>query len=759
MSQYGTIYRLSWLTAQEDVTVTVNIFDTLHLIPDGDEPTVVPLIPTGSPFHVKTINNGRNKFGVFSKQATIEFYSTDQVNAYTFVDSPDNRWLVEAKTDGGDMIFTGFVELADVSRPFLPNPSIVVLTASDMLGILSDQQITTDSGDKLLGKYRIIELIALCLKKTGLSLEIWVSNNIRIYDGGFAPDTEHLYDTVYLDSLLTVEDVQNSITCFEMLEMILDKDCFLVQYKGAWWIMRPDDFDDSDVYITVFDADGENPAVEAGTTYVKSVGIAEDVKWLDASSVAQYSRPLKYSKHTFPLNIPDIPYNRTLEFGDLINTISPTQKQFRLDGWVLQQNLSSPTAPACFMYIERMYDGNGYETARYLLLTAPISPTSNNFATCPPMYIHVVDKIRFSVDFAWGADASSGSTYTQRVATIRLVADDGTFWMLDSDGRWYQSNSSWSVNFKDIEYQFVPNDADQTEYVTVEVESRQLPRSGMVYIDLYALNQQPSGIDDVDIHFTNIRLEYLPYINGSYETYDKQYSKVERSDTGYASNLDEDVSISDSPKMLVTGGLLRVDSWGTLFSGSLNFANGNHFDISGFVPYLVYPGQLIRVTGTASNNFVTRVTSVSYSTLLSATSIFVEATTVAETVSALLEAANFALASQFFNAAPWANGDPPSTDYVMPFEKIRVFSTFNQGRRSIRFFDGKLYGLGTDWPDMIHKYLLTDADMDSDDRRFMLISLDQDWKSCQWTGSFAETFHTDGKIYTDSFTFKYLNNG
>lgn len=762
MSQYGTIYRLAFLTAQEDVTVTVNIFDTEHLIPDADEPTVYPLIPTGNPFKVKTINNSRTKYGVFSKQAAIEFYSTVDINAYTFVDSKDNRWLVEAKTDAGEMIFTGFVELADVTRPFLPNPSAILLTASDMLGILADQEITYDNGTtKLVGEYRLAELLALSFKKTGLRLPIHVSNNIRIYNGGFSPDTEHLYDTVYVNALVTVVDVQESIKCFDLIEIIADKDVFIVQYRNAWWIMRPDDFDDSNVYITVFDADGANPVVQAGATYNKNIGIIEAVKFIDAVANTEYSRPIKYSKHTFPLNIPVVPYNSTFEFGDLVNTISPTQKQFALDGWICQQNLSSPGPPACDMFIERLYDSLDRETERYLLLTSPVSPTSNNMATCAPIPVNVNDKFDFSADFAWAQDISGGGTYTQRVATIRLVADDGSFWMLDSDGVWYQSNVTWSVNFKDLEYQFVPNDQDEREFVTKEVKAKQIPRTGFIWIDLYALNQIGSAIDDVDIHFTNLRFDYMPFTNGSYVTYDKAVSKVQRSELGYAANLDEEVQISDPSCLnrLVTGTMLRQKNPpGTVFSGSVTFLAGNSFEVSGWQLLLFTVGMPLIIASTVSNNITTRVLKASYDSGSNTTTVTIPDATVAE-VSGTTTIDTFLCVpvDSFFNATPWNNGDPPDTTYVMPFEKIRVFSTFNQDRNSIRYFQGNLYGLGLDWPDMIHKYFLTDADPDTTPRRFMILGLEQNWKSCQWTANFAETFHDSGKVYTDDFTFKYLN--
>jgi hypothetical protein len=118
----------------------------------------------------------------------------------------------------------------------------------------------------------------------------------------------------------------------------------------------------------------------------------------------------------------------------------------------------------------------------------------------------------------------------------------------------------------------------------------------------------------------------------------------------------------------------------------------------------------------------------------------------------------FALHNEYFNATPFGNSDPPDTTYVHPYEYIRVFSTFNQNRRGIRTFTGTLYGLGADWPDIIHKYFITDPDFDSNNRRFMALSMEWDWRSCRISQVvLAETFHTDGKIYSDPFTFKYIN--
>lgn len=115
MSQYGTIYQMSWLTAQEDVTVSVKIYDTENLIDDADSPVTYDLVPTGNPCTISVVNNDRKKWGIKAKQAKLEFYSVPGINAYNFTDSNDTRWLCEIKADDTEMIFTGFVVLTDIT--------------------------------------------------------------------------------------------------------------------------------------------------------------------------------------------------------------------------------------------------------------------------------------------------------------------------------------------------------------------------------------------------------------------------------------------------------------------------------------------------------------------------------------------------------------------------------------------------------------------------------------------------------------------
>lgn len=680
MSQYGTYYTMSWITAQEDVTVTATIYDTENIIDDSASPTVYELTPTGNPCTISVIDNNRKKYGIKAKQAKLEFYSVPGIQAYNFADSNDQRWLVEIKANSEEMIFTGFVVLSDISRQFLPDKSVITLTCSDGLGLLKEKPFLIGSANPT-GKLYLGQIVHYCLLQTGLNLYKAVHNNVRAYFGGdFLDSTNHLYSTIGVDVKTFEKSIGESEDCYTILEKILDKDCFLFQYRNMWWIMRPDDFDANDAYIAYFNLSGTASSYST-VDITKNLGEGESHFFIDAAQVVEYERPYKFAKHTFKYEYPnEIPCNVNFERGGLNTTVSSTEKWFDLSCWEIKQGIgSTSTSPLVTPYIRRIYDGYNTEIERYAVIPMPPdASTALHYIESEAIPIDDKDRFTFNVDYKWSGDASSGSSYTQAIATIRLEGSDGSHWTLDDDGLWYLSNDTWSSNFKYLEETFTPSNVDETKYRTYSIDATDAPIDGDIYIMLYALNQQPSSsVDNYDIHFNNLTFDYKPLINSSYAQFTGQSSKVSRSN--YSANVDEDVSLSDSPKQLMKGAMFYYD------------------------------------------------------------------------------AGTWQLHNEYFNATPFANGDPPDTTYVHPFEYIRVFANYNQYRRGLRYFSGNIYWLGAYWPDLVHKWNMTDADNDSSPRKFMLLNFEQNWKTGRWSGTFAETYHSDGKDFSDTFTFKYEN--
>lgn len=125
---------------------------------------------------------------------------------------------------------------------------------------------------------------------------------------------------------------------------------------------------------------------------------------------------------------------------------------------------------------------------------------------------------------------------------------------------------------------------------------------------------------------------------------------------------------------------------------------------------------------------------------------------------------DYILANQFYTANTFALGTPPSIDYVHPFGHIQAYAVWNQYRNACRIFPSTLYGyflntMPNEWPDLVHKYQLADTNPNTDNRYFLLISPEQDWKTCRWRGTFIESYNrTIGHRYEDTKEFRYITS-
>ena len=767
MSQYGTIYKSEWLMEDETNEVQVYIYDTENMIPDGDTPITYDLEPTGQPLVVSVINNGRSKYGIFSKQARIEFYSTQTINAYTFADSTDQRWYVEVKMNDTTFIFKGFLVLSEIQRSFQPNPTVVSLTASDNLALLKERPLKTDADEVPTGKNRLADYILWCLKKTGLSLPFNVINNIRpgtgtasiafanfsstgyiffpfpadyhpefyigqrllctssgsnngtvftvvdnssgtfsggnievtpapVHESGITnftltdQATGHLYDKMYVDAKTFEAEIGECEDCRTVLEKILDKNCFITQYLGEWWIINPDELNDLTRYITEYDADGAITGTSTATGQT-SIGAGQNSYWISRSSLVEYDRPFKFTKHTFRYEYPkEIPCNVDFSRGDERPGGTALEKTYDVECWTLRRGYPGGYQTTSIdPYIIKRYNQWAREDERYLVIPDSTTYTYKEYLESEP--IQIIENDRIDISFDWRLASTTGFII-QSVHLLQVVlhGDDGEYYFLGGDNtvddpvfvpgeslyKWYDT-SNFTANTAAGEIQLNWPLVDELEWNSFTWEAPPAPVGGNIYIWLHNFKQGSSSDYDKDLNYTNIRVEYIPYINGSYTKYEGQYSKAERTDTGFSANLDEDVDISDSPIPLVKGGM---------------FAN---------------------------------------------------------------HSGTYVLQPVFWSAQLWSLGQPNDSDYFQPFEYHRVNGTYNQNHYCIRYFSGQLKGLTDTWPDMNTVYLISDADFDSSNKYFMLIEIEQDFKSRVWRGKFAETYRESGKVFPP-FEFKYI---
>lgn len=767
MSQPGLIYRMRFKNIEGSIILTW-IYPTDIIVPDGDPQEIIELTAGGRPLVIGASNNDEDKFTpIRSKSAQITFVSDSAsgLDSSTFSDGSDSLWRVHVwNEDTGDTIFQGFLMLADNQQPFQPDPQYVTLTATDHLAALKEIALTDLSGDNPLGKYRIASIIAFCLAKTGLSLTWRVVNNLRAggasfdysitFNSGtntitgfvntlqfyigqeivitgtssnnmttyvtamtstvitvssaltteFAPATTitdymstfHWYDKVYIDAKTFEKEIGTCEDCYTVLSKILGEDCFITQWLGEWWIMRVDEFEDNPVYVAYFAVDGTYYSTAAGTTYDKSVGFIDDSKFAKADTLLRFVRPHGFVKETFNYNTPlEVPCNIDFSRGALNTTISSTEKRYDLDCWgKYRENYPTSGLIAATVTIYIQRNFNNNGYEIQRFVVIPYAAISSNLIYSEDIAVNVKDKFSIGMSRRLSSDVSGSGFYRDNAMQVRLTGDDGTFWTL-------QGETSTGDTL-----QWVASNSDFTtnnKYFWFEGDvSRDMTDPESIYGSTEAPPVPVGGIINLLAHQTHQaawnRDTYIDSISFEY----------------------------------------------------IPFINGS---------YQKYSGQYSQVTRTETGYFANRDKEVYLSD--SPTKIYKGAMF-------LYINSVYVLIPFWFASAPFVSGYPPNTDYLHPYGYIQAFSVWNQYKgqtvepilargRGINIFQGSVIGLTTSWPDMLHKYSLTDLNVQTNNRYFMLISVSQDWKSCIWTAVFIEVYNTVlGKSYSDPFTFKYI---
>jgi hypothetical protein len=796
MSKYGLKYHIALQNAEKDeneelvgTLVYLDIYDRSLVVDDAATVLQIDVAGHDSVVKIATVDNNEDKFTpIKALQATIEFLSDGSVSASTFAEAPipsggtdpgDPRWYVEIYlNDTANSIFKGFLNLSDCSEPFLPHPNVVTLTASDGLGTLKDKELKTFEDATPRGYYRIADYISWCLRKTGQQLPLNVVYNIREANH---PDS-HLFDVMYLWSKTFEEEIGTCEDCYSVLEKILGEGAFLTQRGGEWWIVRVDDLgDETDTYITTFNSDGtvNTTTIEA---YQKTIGYAEAIFFSGEATNVTTTRPYKFVRETYRFEFPreiidniDFSRSETTYFSeetfiDPLDGLEKIRRKYTLEDWRLLQN-SSGVQSDTQAYVERIFEGQtDQEKERYVVIEHTAAG-GYYYIQSNPIPVQARDKFNLSVDARYKADltASSGE-YTHFTIQVRLYADDGTYWTLDTTVNqpapphppikpvWKQTNAAFTTNNGYV-YQYGYNSDDLSQWTSSSVEATPIPKDGRLVIQL--LHTHDSS--EQDRHFSNLSFEYIPYINGSYQKYSALSYKALRS-TDFQAKRQEDVKLSDGLKKLFKGALLGFNKQ-LLFQATASFGS---FGSAGLITFLganvttyFSSGDTISVRGTTLNNRLFNVVSVFFNGSDSAV-VTREVPTAESSVFATFERASAYLASEFFN---YQKVQSPTDGDIHSFQWFQTFDVWNQYRNVTRRLEATCQGLTSsqvdsngkaDLPHLIYRYTLTDQSNHTSLKTFMLLTFEWDMYTCEWTGTLAEVYNQGvGKFYQDTLEIKY----
>lgn len=168
----------------------VYIYDTSVQIEDDATEEQIYMQMAGEPVREITSDDNESKFTpILSRSYEINVLTDDKINLSTFAGSDDNRWKVIYKI-AGQTVFIGYLLLDDLQMEFMPDPNVLLLVATDNLGITKDKPLTDLQGNNPSGVNRLIDYLVWALAATNLALPIKVFNNLREEDSRpFTSDT------------------------------------------------------------------------------------------------------------------------------------------------------------------------------------------------------------------------------------------------------------------------------------------------------------------------------------------------------------------------------------------------------------------------------------------------------------------------------------------------------------------------------------------------------------------------------------------
>jgi hypothetical protein len=573
----STIAPRQWIIPFGDYDYQITI-----VRPGGDEvyqifaDTVVDIELSATPVLMEVIDNDEDKYTpIRSKQLTIQLHTSTEIDISTFSEGGDNRYYVEFAVQELDyVVFSGYLSISDLRQAFQPNPNVLTLVATDGLGFLKDIPLTDFDGVNFSGENKLIEYIAGALKKTGLSLQIVTEMGIREQD--YAADADgNFFNTIYLNALTFEDGVNEFEDCYTVLEKILGEMCELSQEKNRWYIRRIHEIEGNGSHPrvqSIFGISGDYLEDQSGDEFYKEVGsdmTLYDMGFMNDDAEIFKVRPYKSVRHNFNFEYPqEVPCNSKFIRGDFIENlpdetiddITYTVKKYELDCWTVQSGkpgtLTTPTSEA---YIKR-YFIDDYETDKYVVLTEPTN-SDHNWIKSAAIPVDKQDKFSFSMQIKFNRNFT-GETLTWKTI-ILLEGDDGVTYSYGEAPADFFGEEKWAVYDGSVAFAFLrafknswnaDSFDENNDWVELGGDVSPLPIGGKLYF-LFLSNDE-SVLFDNTVYYTNFNFEYKPYINGSYGVLGGQYH-ISEQDEDYKATREEDVFISDAPKKLFKGCLLK----------------------------------------------------------------------------------------------------------------------------------------------------------------------------------------------------------
>ena len=497
---------------------------------EGYTAGIVNYIDGGSrPFVLREFNTDDNLFkSIRPFLAEIQIVTNSaSVTIDSFLSDQDTD--IEVRFYCANILYwSGFVLQDDFQEVYEDQNHILVITATEALGLLKDKQLS-DEGVEIEVKKTPYELIEICLQDSSKPLVDYTLVN-NLYHTSM---TSTLPNTSLNQCLIDARTFETSPRTYEDCYTVLDKvntafNQTIFQYENRWVINRIEDL------YTSGNLRGYNKIGGVSTSFNKrfdlEVGENSEIKPIAPQMLRFINRKPKETIVTFNYDrLAEVIKNSSFSRGNLLATY-PTEKNYAINNWDVL--VPGDTLP---IRIEQ------FESKFGALIDNYINVYQSTTIVSEQVWINFGETVSFSIDTKYANDGS-GLAIT---AKVRIVTGGGGF-TLDQSGNWTDA----TITNADLS---IPYGADVflDEWNTLQVDSVSAPSQG--YIEVWLYNFTGSLVQN-NRYFKNMKFEITNRVDGLVEGLtgiEAKFTKTQDLKTNNNYDLHLNDYISESYKGLI----------------------------------------------------------------------------------------------------------------------------------------------------------------------------------------------------------------
>lgn len=452
---------------------------------EGYTGSVINLVGGSRPFVLREFNTDEDVFKPIRPQlAEIEILaSASGVSIDNFLADQDTDILVIfSYINVNQAYWYGYLLQDDFQETWQDTNHFINVTASEGFGYLKNIQLS-DNGNELTGAFTPLDFLAYAMQNTVQTFSTYsIINNLYNTYMSSAANTSPL-DQCKINAKTFQTQDQFYNDCYTVIEKInsgFNQTIFM--YKGNWWIVRIEDLfipftDNLRGYKSTL---GVKTSIN--TRYDIEVGVNSEVKPIAPEMIRFIKRRTKKDTIQFDYEqFNEIVCNQSFSRGAIV-TDTATLKTYNVSQWNYYAGtvINSPTTPTSGALLRNeIFDINGNLEENYVSI--PQNNSEYRYMKSCAIPVLAGEKFTMNIDHRYKLDPPGGA-YNDVWGAILLVGDTNNY-TVNERGEWYQSNSTFTVNFKQFSNYYDGTDVPKsTDWMTNTIETDIIPENGNIYL-------------------------------------------------------------------------------------------------------------------------------------------------------------------------------------------------------------------------------------------------------------------------------------